>query len=304
MVDGRRSRSTIFGATIWPTSMPISIVPVAFLLVGRAALRLLPRAALQGAHGPRSAVRVLQPASGARSGTARSRCCCMAMGQVAFLLVMSVVLQDGRHLSRDRHRALAGAVGRRDRRRLAARQLADPPHRHDERRARRTVPRGHRARRLRDRRHADAVVPRAAARLHPGRRRASASPVRSSTTSSSPTCRPKRSGAASGANTTVRMIGASLGIAVISSMLSTQTSRSAVVDAAHTPLIFAAVVLYFAFASVVPDPARRSARQPPERAQRRRLRARAARVGAHCLTAIAVPARRTRCRRDRPSRPR
>jgi fucose permease len=39
---------------------------------------------------------------------------------------------------------------------------------------------------------------------------------------------PDRSGAASGANTTVRMIGASLGIAAISSLLSTQTIRHAV----------------------------------------------------------------------------
>ncbi len=39
---------------------------------------------------------------------------------------------------------------------------------------------------------------------------------------------PHRSGAASGANTTVRMIGSSLGIAVISSLLTTQTIRHAV----------------------------------------------------------------------------
>src|SRR6476620_5229551 len=59
---------------------------------------------------------------------------------------------------------------------------------------------------------------------------------------------PERSGAASGANTTVRMIGASLGIAVISSLLSTQTSRGSVVTGAHTPLVFASVLVFCAFA--------------------------------------------------------
>ena len=37
---------------------------------------------------------------------------------------------------------------------------------------------------------------------------------------------PERSGAASGANTTVRMIGASLGIAVISAMLTHRSTRA------------------------------------------------------------------------------
>ena len=45
---------------------------------------------------------------------------------------------------------------------------------------------------------------------------------------------PERSGAASGANSTVRMIGASLGIAVISSLLSMQTIRHAVDAVRHT----------------------------------------------------------------------
>jgi hypothetical protein len=48
---------------------------------------------------------------------------------------------------------------------------------------------------------------------------------------------PERSGATSGANTTVRMIGAALGIAVISSLLSLQTIRQALrtVGAASLP---------------------------------------------------------------------
>jgi len=73
----------------------------------------------------------------------------------------------------------------------------------------------------------------------------------------------ERSGATSGANTTVRMIGASLGIAVISSMLSTQTSRSAVVAGAHTPLVFATVVLYFGFglSFLIPHVGPRGSRQ-------------------------------------------
>ncbi len=77
---------------------------------------------------------------------------------------------------------------------------------------------------------------------------------------------PERAGAASGANTTVRMIGSSLGIAVISSMLTTQSSARAVVSAAHAPLIFSSVVVYFAFALSfrIPQVGPRGSRQSDE----------------------------------------
>ena len=221
-------RSTILGATIWPTSMPVSIVPVAFLSSACLLFAFYRVQSLEGTHGPRPAVRVLQPAAArvpvrhdhaaAAWRWARSRSCLVDVGHAA-----------GRTPPVGaRHRPLARAVGRRDRRRLAARQLADPPHRNDQRGARRPVPRGDRARRRARSPTPVALVPGAAPRRSSSSGSASDSRARSSTTSSSPTCRPSASGAASGANTTVRMIGASLGIAVISSLLTTQTIRHAV----------------------------------------------------------------------------
>ncbi len=172
----------------------------------------------------------------------------MAMGQVAFLLVMSVVLQDGRHLTAidtglwlvpSGVAIVTGSqLGNWLTRRfgttnvvraglfLVATGLGD----------------------LRHRRHPDA---RRFWRCCPGFALVgvgigfAGSQLNNVILSDVPA---EASGAASGANTTVRMIGASLGIAVISSMLSTQTSRDAVVDAAYTPLIFASVALYVACA--------------------------------------------------------
>ena len=54
---------------------------------------------------------------------------------------------------------------------------------------------------------------------------------------------PERAGAASGANTTVRMIGSALGIAVISSLLSRAALDAGVIHGARTPLIFSTVVV-------------------------------------------------------------
>ena len=73
----------------------------------------------------------------------------LAMGQTAFLLVISVLLQDGRHLERARHRTLARAVGRVHRDRRAGRRPPDPPHRHHRRGPGRPRARGARARRHR-----------------------------------------------------------------------------------------------------------------------------------------------------------
>ena len=144
----------------------------------------------------------------------------MAMGQVAFLFVdvgdvagrsTLAALDTGLWL-------MPSGVAIVDR--LAARQLADSAHRNHQRGARRAVPRGDRTGATVPSPHPDAHLPGAAPRASRWSASASDSPARNSTTSSSPTYRPETSGAASGANTTVRMIGASLGISVISALLS------------------------------------------------------------------------------------
>ncbi|MDQ1475316.1 MAG: hypothetical protein QOE62_545 [Actinomycetota bacterium] len=235
----------IFGATIWPTSMPISIVPLAFVF---AAVLLLAFYRVQRFNertnrGPLVAFSNLHHPT-FRYGTITLLL--LAMGQVAFLLVMSVLLQDGRHLS-----AIDTGLW------LVPSGVA--------------IVVGSQLGNWLTRRFGTTNVVRAGLfilatglgvcaiadtptlsflALLPGFILVgigigfAGSQLNNVILSDVP---PERSGAASGANTTVRMIGASLGIAVISSMLSTQTSRSAVVDAAHTPLIFATVVLYLGF---------------------------------------------------------
>jgi len=56
---------------------------------------------------------------------------------------------------------------------------------------------------------------------------------------------PDRAGATSGANTTVRMLGSALGVAVISSLLSRAALDAGVIHGARTPLIFSTVVVSF-----------------------------------------------------------
>jgi len=88
----------IAGATVWPTSLPFSIVPVAFVLsaVVLSGFYRVQRAKERDDAAPLFELsNFAQPAF--RVGTVTLML--LAMGQVAFLFVMSVVLQDGRHLS-------------------------------------------------------------------------------------------------------------------------------------------------------------------------------------------------------------
>src|SRR4051812_9951759 len=93
-----RKSLEILGATIWPASMPMSIVPVAFALSACLLFGFyrLERYKERTDRGPLFAFSNLERPS-FRFGTITLLL--MAMGQVAFLLVMSVVLQDGRDLS-------------------------------------------------------------------------------------------------------------------------------------------------------------------------------------------------------------
>jgi predicted MFS family arabinose efflux permease len=54
---------------------------------------------------------------------------------------------------------------------------------------------------------------------------------------------PDRAGAASGANTTVRMLGSALGVAVVSSLLSRAALDTGVIHGARTPLVFSTIVV-------------------------------------------------------------
>ncbi|HEY3831421.1 MAG TPA: MFS transporter [Acidimicrobiia bacterium] len=236
----------IGGATIWSASLPVSVVPFAFLLAAALlyAFYLVQQFKERADRGPLFAFSNLRRRT-FRYGTITLLM--MAMGQVAFLLVMSVVLQDGRHLS-----AIDTGLW------LVPSGVA--------------IVIGSQLGNWLTRRAGTTNVVRAGLFLvatglgvcavadTPGLSFLALLPgfvlvgvgigfagsqLNNVILSDVP---PEASGAASGANTTVRMIGASLGIAVISAMLSTQTSRNAVVDAARAPLIFASVVLYVACA--------------------------------------------------------
>ena len=88
----------IAGLTLWPASAPISIVPVAFLgsMVLLYAFYRVQRSKERAALDPLFEFSNLSR-PGFRYGT--FTLLLMATGQVAFLLVLSVVLQDGQHLS-------------------------------------------------------------------------------------------------------------------------------------------------------------------------------------------------------------
>jgi EmrB/QacA subfamily drug resistance transporter len=252
---------TVGNVTLWSTSMPVSIVPIAF--ASSAALLScfyrVQRSKEATNRGPLFAFSNLERRT-FRYGTITLLL--LAMGQVAFLLVMSVLLQDGRHLS-----AIDAGLW------LVPSGLA--------------IVAGSQLGNWLTRRVGTTNVVRTGLfllatglgvcamadtaalsfwSLLPGFLLVgvgigfAGSQLNNVILSDVP---PERSGAASGANTTVRMIGASLGIAVISSMLSTQTSRSAVVAGAHTPLIFATVVLYFGFglSFLIPHVGPRGSRQ-------------------------------------------
>ncbi len=236
----------VLGAHLWPTSMPISVVPVAFVLAACLlfAFYKVQRYKERRRRGPLFAFSNLErPAF--RFGTVTLLL--MAMGQVAFLLVMSVLLQDGRRLSAidtglwlvpSGVAIVAGSqLGNWLTRRIGTTNVV--------RIGLCLVATGLGACAIAD------TPSLAFLALLPGFVIVgfgigfAGSQLNNVILSDVP---PERSGAASGANTTVRMIGASLGIAVISSMISTQTSLSAVVSGARTPLIFAAVVVYLGFA--------------------------------------------------------
>ncbi len=261
----------IAGATIWSTTMPVSIVPIAFLLSAGLLFAFYRVQVYKERHhrGPLFEFSLLQrPAF--RFGTITLLL--MAMGQVAFLLVVSVVLQDGRHLSAvdtglwlvpsgvaivcgsQLGNWLTRRVGTTNVVRaglfivatgLAATAIADSPSL-------------------------------SFLSLLPGFILVgvgigfAGSQLNNVILSDVP---PERSGAASGANTTIRMIGASLGIAVISSLLATHTGSSAhalhaavdraVISGTRTPLIFASVMVYFAFglSLLIPQVGPRGSRQ-------------------------------------------
>ncbi len=235
----------IAGTTIWPTSMPLSIVPVAFVL---SAVLLVSFVRVQLAKERAGTDPLFEFSNLAHPGFRYGTLTLMllAMGQVAFLFVLSVVLQDGQHLSAVdtglwlvpsglfivagsqvgsrltrwvgttnvvRAGLLLEALG------LAAVALALSPHI-----------------------HLWQLLP-GFALFGTGIGFAGAQ-LNNVILSDVP---PERSGAASGANTTGRMIGSALGISIISALLSTQLSRHAeVAHAARLPLSFGALVVFVA----------------------------------------------------------
>ena len=88
----------IVGADIWPASMPVSIVPVAFVL---AAFLLFGFYRVQRSKERAHTDPLFEFSNLSRPAFRYGVVTLMllAMGQVAFLFVLSVVLQDGRHLS-------------------------------------------------------------------------------------------------------------------------------------------------------------------------------------------------------------
>ena len=302
---------TVMGARIWPISMPVSVVPIAFLL-SASLLFAFYRVQIAKERTSRDPLfefsNLRRPAF--RFGTITLLL--MAMGQVAFLLITSVMLQDGRHLSAldtglwlipSGAAIVAGSqLGNWLTRRIGTTNVV--------RIGLFIVATGLAA---------------TALAASPGVTFLSLLPafilvgigigfagsqLNNVILSDVP---PQRSGAASGANTTTRMIGASLGISVISSLLTMQTIRHAVsavarvpslskgvrdtviaqihtsgvnfapqrgtslanaqtlraaidhavITAARTPLIFAAVVVYFAAAlsCFIPQVGPRGSRQ-------------------------------------------
>ena len=226
---------TIMGATIWSASMPVSIVPFAFVL-SAGLLFAFYRVQVwkeQSGRQPLFEFSLLRrPAF--RFGT--TTLLLMAMGQVAFLLIVSVMLQDGRHLSAldtglwlvpSGVSIVAGSqLGNWLTRRIGTTNVV--------RAGLFLVATGLAA-------TAFAAAPGLTfLSLLPAFMLVglgigfAGSQLNNVILSDVP---PERSGSASGANTTVRMIGASLGIAVISSLLTMQTIRHAVAEVARVASI-------------------------------------------------------------------
>jgi EmrB/QacA subfamily drug resistance transporter len=221
----------IGGVDIWPTGLRVSVVPVAFVL---SALLLFAFYRVQR-HKERAGTDPLFEFSnlerrGFRYGVLTLML--LAMGQVAFLFVMSVVLQDGHHLSAVQTGLwlipsgvfiVAGSqVGNWLTRRIGTTNVV---------RAGLIIQAAGLAT------MAVAVSPSLTfAALLPGFALFgtgigfAGSQLNNVILSDVP---PDRAGATSGANTTVRMIGGALGIAVISSLLSAETIRHAVDSVSH-----------------------------------------------------------------------
>lgn len=216
----------IAGVTIWPSSMPISIVPVAFVasaLLLATFYRVQRRKERDRADPLFEFSNLARPTF--RYGTVTLLL--LAMGQVSFLFVLSVVLQDGLHLSAVETGLwlvpsglfiVAGSqVGSWLTRRIGTTNV---------------VRIGLLVQGLGLAAVATVLSPDMTLwQLLPGFALFgtgigfAGSQLNNVILSDVPA---ERSGAASGANTTVRMLGAALGIAVISSLLSAQTVRHAV----------------------------------------------------------------------------
>jgi EmrB/QacA subfamily drug resistance transporter len=217
---------TILGSTIWPVSMHVSIVPFAFLLSAGLLFAFF-RVQLWKERSDRQPLfefsNLRRP--GFRYGTITLLM--MAMGQVAFLLIVSVMLQDGRHLSAldtglwlipSGVAIVAGSqLGNWLTRRIGTTNVV--------RAGLFLVATGLAATALVAAPGLTFVVLLPAFMLVGLGIGFAGSQLNNVILSDIP---PESSGAASGANTTVRMIGASLGISVISSLLTMQTIRHAV----------------------------------------------------------------------------
>ncbi len=224
----------VSGIEVWLATFPISVVPVAF---GLSALLLTGFYRLQRrkerARGDPLFEFSLLHRPGFRYGILTLML--LAMGQVAFLFVMSVVLQDGRHLSAVQTGlwlvpsgvfiVIGSQVGSWLTRRIGTTNVV-------------------RAGLVIESAGLGAIAIAVSPSLTfwsllPGLALFgtgvgfAGSQLNNVILSDVP---PERAGATSGANTTVRMIGAALGIATISALLSTQTIRQAVDAVRHTVL--------------------------------------------------------------------
>lgn len=216
---------TVAAHDLWPTSMPISIVPVAFVL---AAVLLAGFVRIQVAKERRADDPLFEFSNLQRPafGFGTLTLMLLAMGQVAFLFVLSVVLQDGRHLSAvdtglwlvpSGVAIVAGSqLGNWLTRRIGTTNVV--------RIGLVTMALGMVATAVGvrpDLSFASLLPGFALFGIGIGFGGAQLNNVILSDVA------PERAGAASGANTTTRMIGSALGIAVISSLLSTETIRHA-----------------------------------------------------------------------------
>ncbi|MGZ4785642.1 MAG: MFS transporter [Acidimicrobiales bacterium] len=231
----------IAGAGLWPMAMPLSVVPVSFLLAAivLTAFYVVQRRKERADADPLFEFSNLEhPAF--RYGIATLMV--LAMGQVSFLLIMSVVLQDGRHLS-----AVDTGLW------LVPSGIA--------------IVVGSQIGSWLTRRIGTTNVVRCGLIIEAGGLAAIAVAVSGSLTFASllpgfalfgvgigfagsqlnnvilADVPSDRAGATSGANTTVRMLGSALGIAVISTLLTRAGLDTGAVHGAAVPLIFSTVVV-------------------------------------------------------------